>query len=145
VTADPDAAKRSRRGFAARFAGAYVQLAIGAVLATASELMLKKGATSSPAESGVAAVVGVGVLRSGWTWLGILTYILATLSWLQVLRLLPLAIAYALSNVTHVLIPIGAWALLHEAISTRRWVGIALILVGIAALSRSAARAEEAL
>jgi drug/metabolite transporter (DMT)-like permease len=127
------------------FANAYVQLAIGAVLVTASELLLKKGASSTSTAGGAADVLGTGALRSGWTWLGILSYVLATLSWLHVLRLMPLAIAFGLVNVVHVLVPLGAWAILHEAISTRRWIGIALILAGVVALSRPAARAEEGL
>jgi drug/metabolite transporter (DMT)-like permease len=90
-------------------------------------------------------VLGLGALRSGWTWLGIVLYVLATVSWLHVLRLLPLAIAYGLINVVHVLVPLGAWLLLHEAVSPRRWLGIALILAGLVALSRPAARAEEEL
>ena len=129
----------------AAFANAYVQLAIGAVLVTVSELLLKKGASSTPAAGGPAGVLGVGALRSGWTWLGILCYILATLSWLHVLRVMPLAIAFGLVNVVHVLVPLGAWAMLHESISTRRWIGIGLILAGVVALSRPAARAEEGL
>jgi multidrug transporter EmrE-like cation transporter len=145
VTTAPTPAAGAPSRFIAWFSSVYVQLAIGAVLVTASELLLKKGATSTPAAGGVAAVVGVGVLRSGWTWLGIATYVLATLCWLHVLRLMPLAIAYSLSNVVHVLIPVGALVLLHESISPRRWLGIGLILAGIVALSRPAARAEEAL
>jgi multidrug transporter EmrE-like cation transporter len=136
---------RAPRGLGAWIANTYVQLAIGAMLVTVSELLLKKGASTTPAAGGPAGVLGVGALRSGWTWLGILSYVLATLSWLHVLRLMPLAIAFGLINIVHVLVPLGAWAVLHEAISTRRWIGIALILAGVVALSRPAARAEEGL
>ena len=134
-----------RRTFGSGFANPYVQLAIGAVLVTASELLLKKGASSTAAAGGPSAFLGVGALRSGWTWLGIVLYVLATLSWLHVLRLLPLAIAFGLINSVHVFVPLGASAFLHESISPRRWAGIALILIGIVALTRPAARAEEAL
>jgi drug/metabolite transporter (DMT)-like permease len=44
-----------------------------------------------------------------------------------------------------VLVPLGAWAFLHESISPRRWLGIVLILAGIIALARPAAKAEEVL
>jgi hypothetical protein len=40
--------------------GAYAAIAIGALLATASELLLKQGAMH-------------GGLASGWTWCGIVT------------------------------------------------------------------------
>jgi drug/metabolite transporter (DMT)-like permease len=128
------------------FRNPYVQLAIGAVLVTASELLLKKGASSTVSDvNGVTTVLGLGALRSVWTWLGIVLYVLSFFSWLYVLRLMPLAIAFALINVVHVLVPIGARIFLNEAISTQRWAGIALIIIGIALLARPAARAEVAL
>ena len=97
---------------------AYVQIAIGALLVNVSELLLKKGAVA-------------GGLASGWTWLGITTYILSFLSWLYVLRHLPLSVAYPLISVVHLLIPLGAWLVLHEVISARRWIGIAFVFTGV--------------
>jgi drug/metabolite transporter (DMT)-like permease len=96
----------------------YVQIAIGALLVTISELLLKKGAVA-------------GGLTSGWTWIGITTYILSFLSWLYVLRHLPLSVAYPLISVVHLLVPLGAWLILGEMISTRRWIGIACVFTGV--------------
>ena len=106
------------------FLNPYVQIAIGALLVTASELLLKKGAMN-------------GALASGWTWLGILTYLLSFASWLYVLKHLPLSVAFALINVVHVLVPLGAWSLLGESISPRRWVGIACVLCGTVLVGRA--------
>lgn len=96
----------------------YVQIAIGALLVTVSELLLKKGAVD-------------GGLASGWTWIGIVTYILSFLSWLYVLRHLPLSVAFPLISVVHLLVPLGAWLVLGETIPLRRWVGIAFVFVGV--------------
>jgi len=97
--------------------GAYAAIAIGALLVTASELLLKQGATH-------------GALRSPFTWLGIVTYILSFGAWLYVLRRLPLSIAYGLISIVQVLVPLGAFLFLREAISMQRWIGIAFVLCG---------------
>ncbi len=96
---------------------AYVAIGAGALLITTSELLLKQGAMH-------------GGFASGWTWLGILTYILSLACWLYVLRHLPLSVAYALISIVQVLVPLGAWIFLGETISIRRWVGIAFVLCG---------------
>ena len=108
----------------------YFQIAVGALLITASELLLKHGAMH-------------GALLSGWTWLGILTYILSFGSWLYVLRHLPLSIAYGLITIVQVLVPLGAWFFLGESISLHRWIGIACVLLGAVIVAQSAARIEE--
>src|SRR2546423_1801846 len=139
--------ERERRGPVAWFANPYAQIAIGAVLVTASELLLKKGAIESSSDSlpSWMKVLGVGAMASGWTWLGIICYVLSFVSWLYVLRLLPLGVAFALINVVHVLVPIGARVFLHEPIPLKRWMGIALILAGIILVVGPAAKAEEKL
>jgi drug/metabolite transporter (DMT)-like permease len=113
------------------FLNPYVQIAVGATLVTVSELLLKQGAMR-------------GGLLSATTWLGILTYILSFPSWLYVLRHIALSIAFALINVVHVLVPLGAWLLLGETISLQRWMGIALVFCGTLLVAKSAAKMEEA-
>ena len=108
----------------------YLWIGVGALLVTASELLLKTGATR-------------GALLSGWTWLGIFTYILSLGSWLYVLRKLPLSVAYGLITIVQVLVPLGAWIFLHEQISAVRWAGIACVLCGTLMVGRSAAAIEE--
>jgi|SRR5581483_8730810 len=109
---------------------AYTLIGAGALLVTASELLLKKGAVQ-------------GALLSGWTWLGILTYLLSFACWLYVLRHMPLSIAYGLMTIVQVLVPLGAWMFLGESISVPRWIGIACVLAGTVVVAQSAARVEE--
>ncbi len=104
---------------------------------------MKKGASSLPA--GTVGWLGIGALCSGWTWAGIITYVLSFFSWIYVLRLLPLGIAYALINVVHVMIPIGARVFLHEAIPLRRWAGISLVVCGLLLILKPVVKAEEKL
>jgi drug/metabolite transporter (DMT)-like permease len=96
---------------------AYAAIAVGALLITASELLLKQGAMH-------------GGLVSGWTWCGIVTYLLSFVCWLYVLRRLPLSVAYALISIVQVLVPLGAWIFLGETISVHRWIGIGCVLCG---------------
>ena len=123
------------------FVNPYVQLGIGALLVTVSELLMKKGASDPGA--GSVGWFGVAALASGWTWAGIVTYVLSFLSWIYVLRFVPLGIAYALINVVHVLVPLGAWLFLHEPVSPRRWLGVSLVACGILLILRPAVKAEE--
>ena len=122
----------------------YVQLAIGSVLVTASELLLKKGATAVPS-SGWLTTIGVAALASWWTWAGIVTYLLSFASWLHVLRFVPLGIAFAVINVVHVLVPLGCLVFLHEPVSAKRWLGIGLVVTGLLLMLQQVAKAEEKL
>jgi drug/metabolite transporter (DMT)-like permease len=87
----------------------------------------------------------VSGLASAWTWLGIVFVILSLLSWLYVLRHVPLSIAFPLSNVVHVLVPLSCWIFLGELISTRRWCGIGLVLIGLFIVAKPFAHIEEKL
>jgi undecaprenyl phosphate-alpha-L-ara4N flippase subunit ArnF len=136
---EPASAARAR--WPTGFLNPYAQVAIGAVLVTVSELMLKKGATAAAGTSWL----GIDALASLWTWGGIVTYILSFVSWLHVLRYLPLGVAFSLINVVHVLVPLASWAFFHDAVSLRRWAGIALVLAGIMMMAGNVAKAEEKL
>jgi multidrug transporter EmrE-like cation transporter len=135
----------SRHRSLAWFLNPYVQIAIGSVLVAVSELALKRGAADAAARQLLGGWFGISALGSWWTWLGIVTYLLSFASWLHVLRLMPLGIAYGLISICHVLVPMGSWLFLGEVISGRRWAGVGLIIVGIALVAKPAAGAEEKL
>jgi multidrug transporter EmrE-like cation transporter len=124
------------------FYNAYLQIGLGALLVTASELMMKTGAS---AQAGQMGIVGMAALRSGWTWVGILCYCASFVSWVHVLRTVPLGIAYGLINIVHVLIPLGCRVFLNEAISPQRWLGIVLVLGGLLMIVKPLAVAEKKL
>lgn len=120
-------------------------IVVGALLVTAGEILLKKGATAVTASHGSAAVLGIAPLASGWTWLGIVSYVLSLIAWLHVLRTVPLSVAFPLINVVQVLVPVGASVFLHERISLGRSLGIALVVLGLLAVVRPLMRAEKTL
>jgi drug/metabolite transporter (DMT)-like permease len=125
------------------FLNPYVQIGLGSLTVTASELLMKKGA-SATANGGI-GWFGVAALGSGWTWIGIVCYLLSFISWIHVLRYIPLGTAYALINVVHVLIPLGAWVFLHEPVNAQRWIGIAIVVGGLLLVIKPATAAEEKL
>jgi undecaprenyl phosphate-alpha-L-ara4N flippase subunit ArnF len=125
------------------FLNPWFQIGLGALLTSVAEILLKKGAVSADPIAGLPDWAGAAALASGWTWLGIAAYIGSFLSWLRVLRVVPLNIAYSLVSVAQVLVPIGAAVVLDEHVSRWRWAGIALVLSGVLLLINVAARAEE--
>ena len=143
--APPASSPRVRHAVVQAFLEPYAQLAFGALLVTASELLLRRGAMDVTHGTGLTAVFGVTALASMWTWGGIVCYVLSFVCWIHVLRFVPLARAFALINVVHVLVPLGAWLMLGEAVNARRWVGITLVVLGVLLVARPAAKAEEEL
>jgi drug/metabolite transporter (DMT)-like permease len=77
--------------------------------------------------------------------LGILAIIASLFSWLFALKSVPLIIAFNLAAANHIMVAIGSWLFLGEAISSRRWIGIFLVALGVFFIARPVARAEEKL
>ena len=125
------------------FLNPYVQIGLGALMITTSEILMKAGANATASHPAIAGgLLGIAALTSLWTWAGIVCYIISFVSWIYVLRSIPLGIAYALINVAHVLIPIGSWAFLHEVIGPNRWCGIVLVVLGLSLLVGPVAKVE---
>ena len=127
------------------FLNPWFQLVLTVLLVTTSEVFLKRGAVEAPRLPKEVNWTGVSGLTSPDVWWGILFVIASFISWLYVLRFIPLTIAYPLSNFVHVLIPLSSWVFLDEIISAQRWCGIALVLIGVLIVAKPVARMEEKL
>lgn len=125
-------------------ASPWVQLVFEALFVTASETCLKIGASETARIRGW-EWTGLTALSSLWIWLGIVFVILSFLSWIYVLKHIPLSIAFPLSNVVHVLVPLSCWFYLGEHISIRRWCGIGIVILGLIVVAKPVARIEEKL
>ena len=119
-------------------------LVLEAIFVTASEVLLKVGASETRRVEGW-EWTGLMSLASIWIWLAIVLVILSFLCWIYVLRHIPLSIAFPLSNVVHVLVPLSCWIFLGEHISATRWCGIAVVVFGLAVVARPVAKIEEKL
>lgn len=123
----------------------WFQLALSVLCVTASEVFLKRGAVEAPRLPPNLNWTGVSGLASPNVWYGILFVIASFISWLYVLRFIPLTVAFPLSNFVHVLVPLSSWFFLDEVISIQRWCGIGLVLVGVFIVAKPVARMEEKL
>ncbi len=127
------------------FANPWFQLGLNVLCVLAYELLLKAGASATANLSGSWSWTGITGLASPLTWLAIVFIILDLIIWLYILKYIPLSIAFPLSRVVDVLVPISCWLILHESMSPRRWCGIALVIIGLAIVAKPAARLGERL
>ena len=121
------------------------QIVLNALVVTGAELFLKMGARATAGLGPGLSWTGITSLASPWTWLGMFFLILSLVSWLYILRNVPLSIAFPLSNVVHVFVPLTSWFFLSEVISPTRWLGIALLIIGLLIVAKPFARIEEKL
>jgi drug/metabolite transporter (DMT)-like permease len=126
------------------WANPWFVLVLEAIFVTASEVLLKVGASETRWVAGW-EWTGLMSLASIWIWVAIVFVILSFLCWIYVLRHIPLSIAFPLSNVVHVLVPLSCWIFLGEQISATRWCGIAIVIFGLAIVAKPVAKIEEKL
>jgi len=127
------------------FANPWLQLGLSVLCVFVSELLLKRGASDVAEPDSAFSWTGINGLISPLVWWAILLIIASFLSWLYVLKHIPLTIAFPLSRVVDVLVPLGCWMFLGEMISARRWCGIALVVIGLAIIAKPVAKLEERL
>jgi drug/metabolite transporter (DMT)-like permease len=127
------------------FGNPWVQLGLSVACVAVYELLLKRGAAETAHISDRWSWTGVTGLASIYVWVAIVFVILSLVTWLYVLRYIPLSIAFPISQAVHVLVPLGSWFVLGENIVTMRWIGIALVSLGLAVVARPVARLEEEL
>lgn len=111
---------------------------LSVIFNAASQVLLRVGAS----EAGQQGWVGFHGLASFWIWAGIAAQIASLASWLHALRTVKLLIAFNLSGLLHVLVPLASWLVLGERIPAARWLGIALVLAGVLIVAAPAAAVE---
>jgi drug/metabolite transporter (DMT)-like permease len=119
---------------------AMILLSVG--LAAVAQLTLKHGmnlvtASLRPHRFGIDAT-SLRALASTWAvWAGLFLFGLSALVWLVVLSRASLSFAYPFASLTYVLILLFDRFWLNESVPGLRWVGVALIAVGIVLISRT--------
>jgi multidrug transporter EmrE-like cation transporter len=124
-----------------RFLNPYVQLVLTVAFITAGEVFLRRGASASP--PGTADWLGSAALASPHVWIGIAFLCASAITWVFVLRTMPLYLAFTICSAVHVTIPVCCWIFLNENINAGRWAGIALVIAGIWVIARPASQVEE--
>lgn len=115
------------------------QILLSVIFNAGSQVLLRLGV------GGGNGWVGLQALGSGWVWGGIFAQIASLVFWLHALRTTKLLIAFNLSGLLHVIVPLGGWLILGEQIPTARWLGIVLVLAGVLIVAAPAAKVEERL
>ena len=127
------------------FGNPWLQLVLSVMCVLVSELLLKRGASETADSTSEWSWTGINSLASPLVWWAIILIIISFISWLYVLKYIPLTIAFPLSRVVDILVPLSCWIFLGEVISARRWCGIGLVVVGLALVAKPIARIEERL
>lgn len=73
-------------------------------------------------------------LRSPWLWLALASLGLGLLVWLLVLQRLDVGVAYPMLSLNFVLITLIARFVFHETVDRRHWIGVAVVIAGVALL-----------
>src|SRR5438552_17831019 len=127
------------------FGNPWLQLGLSVACVLVSEFLLKRGAMQVAEPASAFSWTGINGLASPLVWCAIFLIIASFISWLYALRYIPLTIAFPLSRVVDILVPLGCWIFLGESISALRWCGIALVIIGLALVAKPIAQIEERL
>jgi len=74
---------------------------------------------------------------SPFIWAGISLYVINFFIWIAVLTRVQLSVAFPVGSTSYVFVAILAAVFLREAVTPLRWLGIALIILGIHFVSKS--------
>lgn len=78
------------------------------------------------------------ITSNPWLWVGSALYLLNFFLWMVLLSRLDLSLAFPLSSLTYIIVPILAILFLKENVEPVRWAGIFLIIIGVSLAGRSA-------
>ena len=73
-----------------------------------------------------------------WLWAGVATYSVEIVIWLWVLAHVRLTIAFPCASLSYCGVVIGSRLFLGEAVPTQRWIGVALITIGVVLVGATA-------
>ena len=96
------------------FGNPWLQLALSVVCVLVSELLLKRWTTDTADLESTWSWTGINGLASPLVWWAIILIIASFISWLYVLRYIPLTIAFPLSRVVDILVPLSCWIFLGD-------------------------------
>ena len=117
----------------------------GVLLNAAAQLMLKAGAMSVGPIGAVQNNVRTWV-STAWSLAqhpgilgGLTCYAISVVVWIVALSRVEVSVAYPMLSIGYVVNALLAWWLFGEAVSAQRWLGIAVIIVGVVLVARSGA------
>lgn len=110
---------------------------VSVVLGSTGQIVLKTGMERVPE---IASGLGlVNAFRHPVVIAGLACYVLATLAWLVVLQRVPVSFAYPMISLNYIFVTLLAKYVHGEAVPSLRYLGLALILAGVAVIARTPA------
>lgn len=103
------------------------------VLNATAQLLLRQAAMT-----GAAPTSPLSLLKNAWFLCGLATYAASVLTWLLVLRKVPLTVAAPFVALVYVIVPLASRVLFSDAINARMWVGMLLVVAGVTLVAQSA-------
>lgn len=108
---------------------------LGALLSAIGGIFLKLGAMRLPPIDGV---LDLFTIFLNWRIMsGLALYFIPAVIWILLLRKVELSLLQPLMSIVYVMTPLLAIYFLNEHVSTLRWAGIGVIVVGVFMISRS--------
>lgn len=115
--------------------------AFGAIaLAACGHLLIKQGLSSAAHATSVATLadkISLYLFHSALP-IGLAIYGIGTLLWIRAVASKNISFLYPLTALNYVIVSIGGRVFFNERISFGRWAGIAVVVLGVAMLQRSA-------
>lgn len=120
----------------------FVWILGGVLLNAVAQLLLKAGAASV---GEISMGAGVPALwRTAWSLAqhpgivgGLACYVVSVVFWIVALSRVEVSVAYPMLSIGYVLNAALAWWLFNEQVTGQRWLGIAVIIVGVILVARS--------
>jgi drug/metabolite transporter (DMT)-like permease len=105
---------------------AAILACITVLLNGGAQLLLRQAALSGAAPTDPASLI-----RNPWFVGGIASYGVSVLTWLFVLKRVPLSVAAPFVALVYVAVPLASRFVFDDTIAPRMWVGMALIVLGV--------------
>ncbi len=119
----------------------FVMIFVAVLAAVAGQLCLKQGMTrvGPLAVKGIQSLLPAAqrVLSEPVLLTGMAVYALAGVAWLIVLSRRDVSFAYPMLALTYAIIPAGAHFFLGESVPGLRWVGIGIVIIGVALIAQT--------
>ncbi len=106
---------------------------ITVVLNGGAQLLLRQAALT-----GAIPTLPLTLLRNPFFMGGLVTYAASVLTWLLVLRRVPLSVAAPFVALVYVLVPLASRAVFDDRITTRMWAGMLLVALGVTLVAKGA-------
>ena len=121
-----------------------VALVLAVLLAACGHLLIKYGLNAAvrPAPDATLPVRVLGYLFAPGVLPGLAVYGIGTLLWIVIVSKRDISYLYPISSVNYVLLALGGMWLFHEPVSLARWMGIFVVMIGVAVLQMSGGKAK---